>query len=190
MTAIAEKTGTVTQVAPEMLAKWLANGDVALVDVREDFEYAAEWIPGAQHHALSEFEADAVRAQSAGCRVVFYCRSGKRATEAAQRFQAGSEAVFCLAGGIEGWKNAGREVKRSASAPRIDVMRQTQMVIGAFVLTGVLLGAFVSPWFLIISGFMGAGLIFAGASGTCGMAMMLARMPWNRVAASCSRPGN
>jgi hypothetical protein len=47
-------------------------------------------------------------------------------------------------------------------------------------LTGVVPGAFVSHWFFALSGFVGAGLIFAGVTGICGMAMLLAKMPWNR----------
>lgn len=45
-----------------------------------------------------------------------------------------------------------------------------QMTAGGLVLAGVLLGAFVSPWFLTLSAFVGTGLMFAGASGWCGMA--------------------
>jgi hypothetical protein len=51
------------------------------------------------------------------------------------------------------------------------------------VLTGVVLGLFVSPGFFGLSAFVGAGLTFAGATGWCGMAKLLAVMPWNRAAA-------
>ena len=61
-------------------------------------------------------------------------------------------------------------------------MRQVQIVAGSLVLTGVVLGALVSPGFYALSGFVGAGLLFAGASGFCGMARLLAFMPWNRRA--------
>lgn len=84
-----------------------------------------------------------------------------------------------MAGGLEAWKAAGLETRVDRSAP-IDVMRQTQITIGTIVLAGVLLGTLISPWFLILSGFMGAGLVFAGSTGWCGMAMLMARMPWNR----------
>jgi hypothetical protein len=62
-------------------------------------------------------------------------------------------------------------------------MRQVQITAGSLVALGTALGWFVSPWFLILSGFVGCGLMFAGLSGWCGMAMMLGRMPWNRVKA-------
>ena len=63
-------------------------------------------------------------------------------------------------------------------------MRQVQIAAGGMVLLGVLFGAAVSPWFYLLSGFVGAGLVFAGVSGTCGLAALLRVMPWNRVAAA------
>ena len=60
-------------------------------------------------------------------------------------------------------------------------MRQVQIVAGSLVLLGVVLGTTVSPLFLLLSGFVGAGLVFAGLSGWCGMAQLLALAPWNRV---------
>jgi len=62
----------------------------------------------------------------------------------------------------------------------LDVMRQVQVTAGSLVLIGVLLGAFLNPWFLILSGFVGSGLMFAGLSGWCGMAKLLGNMPWNK----------
>ncbi len=181
-TIAASRDAKLNPVTPDVLAKWRDAGDAALIDVREDFERAAEWIPGATQIPLGELDADAIRERHHDQRVVFYCRSGKRSLDAARRYQHDDKPAFYLAGGIEAWKAARLPVERGIGAGRMDVMRQTQIVIGTFVLTGVLLGAFVSPWFLILSGFMGAGLIFAGASGSCGMALMIAKLPWNRVA--------
>ena len=58
----------------------------------------------------------------------------------------------------------------------MSLQRQVQIVAGSFVLLGTLLGAVVSPWFLVLSGFVGAGLAFAGITNTCGMAMLLAKL--------------
>ena len=66
-------------------------------------------------------------------------------------------------------------------------MRQVQIAAGSLVLLGVLLGAFVAPAFYALSGFVGAGLLFAGASGFCGMARLLAAMPWNRRASAAAQ---
>jgi hypothetical protein len=55
-----------------------------------------------------------------------------------------------------------------------------QITAGSLVLIGVILGFAVSPWFFALSAFVGAGLTFAGISGTCAMASLLTVMPWNR----------
>jgi rhodanese-related sulfurtransferase len=86
-----------------------------------------------------------------------------------------------LEGGLDAWKKAGLPVSLDRSKP-IDVMRQVQIVAGSLVLAGVLLGVLIAPGFYALSGFVGAGLLFAGVSGFCGMARLLALMPWNRSA--------
>lgn len=171
-------------VDPSAVERWLTDGDTVLVDVREDFEHAEERIDGAEAMPLSKFDPKTVREWVGGKRVVFHCRSGKRSADAAQRFatiEPGGEPMFHMAGGIEAWKAEGRPTVKPAGRARLPIMRQVQIVAGSLVLVGVLLGVLVSPWFLILSGFVGAGLVFAGASGWCGMAMLLGRMPWNRA---------
>jgi hypothetical protein len=59
--------------------------------------------------------------------------------------------------------------------------RQVRIAAGSLVVLGTVLGAFVHPAFLGLPAFVGAGLIFAGVTDTCGMGMLLARMPWNRA---------
>ena len=177
----AEAKPAVHEITPEMAAEWVRSGEARLVDVREDFEHASEAIHGSEHVPLSKFDAGAVQNKCGGVRAVFYCRTGRRAKDAAERFgQIGQEA-FSLRGGLEGWKAAGRPVHRSEGAPRVDVMRQVQVVAGSLVLLGVVLGVTLSPWALVLSGFVGCGLMFAGISGWCGMAKLLGAMPWNKV---------
>lgn len=173
------------EVPPALLAQWLREASAVLIDVREDFEHAQERIPGAENCPLSRFEPELLRKKYGDRRIVFHCRSGRRSRDAAERFRRGSEPVFHLSGGILAWAESGLPVARATSGPRIDVMRQTQLAIGSVVLVGTLLGLLASPWFLILPAFMGAGLIFAGASGTCGLAVLLARMPWNRAGTAC-----
>jgi hypothetical protein len=81
--------------------------------------------------------------------------------------------------GLDAWKKAGLPVTLDRSQP-IDIIRQVQIVAGSLVLLGVVLGALVAPGFYALSGFVGAGLIFAGSTGFCGMPHVLALMPWNR----------
>ncbi len=178
---------SLTDVDPDTLEQWLRDDDTVLIDVREAFEYAEERIDGARAVPLSRFDPESVRSSHAGKRVVFQCRTGERSARAAARFGADGDAVFHLAGGLEGWKASGRACMRPESAPRIGVMRQVQITAGSLVAVGVALGVFVSPGFLVIPAFVGCGLLFAGLSGWCGMAMLLAKMPWNRsAAASCA----
>ncbi|MEM0984498.1 MAG: rhodanese-like domain-containing protein, partial [Planctomycetota bacterium] len=143
--------------------------------------YSAERIAGAVLRPLSSFDADAVRSEFGGKRVVFQCRTGRRSLDAAAQYGHGAERTFHLAGGIEAWTSAGRDVVRAAGR-RLPIMRQVQIVAGGLVVVGVTLGLLVSPWFFGIAGFVGCGLVFAGVSGWCGMAKLLAGMPWNRAA--------
>ena len=103
-----------------------------------------------------------------------------RANAGALQAAAAGCTAYVVDGGIEAWKQAGLPVARNARAP-LELMRQVQIAAGSLILLGAVLAATLSPWFLLLSGFVGAGLVFAGVSGFCGMALLLARMPWNRA---------
>jgi rhodanese-related sulfurtransferase len=166
-------------IAPMTLKQWLEEDLVTLVDVREPSEHAGEKIVGSHLVPLSRFEPAQIPHED-GKRVVLYCQTGNRSGQAArQLILAGYESAIHLDGGITAWKQAGQATQINKNAP-ISIMRQVQIIAGSLVLTGTLLGAFVSPWFLILSGFVGAGLTFAGLSGTCAMAMLLAKLPYNQ----------
>ncbi len=86
-----------------------------------------------------------------------------------------------LEGGLDAWRKAGLATHKDASQP-IEIIRQVHLVAGSLILLGVLLALTVDPRFALLSGFVGAGLTFAGATGWCGMAILLRQMPWNRAA--------
>ena len=88
-----------------------------------------------------------------------------------------------MEGGLDAWKRAGLPVVADRRQP-LELMRQVQIVAGSMVVLGVVLGALVTPWLFLLSGFVGAGLIFAGVTGTCGLANVLRNMPWNRALAA------
>jgi rhodanese-related sulfurtransferase len=88
---------------------------------------------------------------------------------------------FQIDGGLEGWRNAGLPTVIDRRQP-MELQRQVQIVAGGLVLLGIVMGLSVSPWFLAVSLFVGAGLMFAGISGYCGMARLLQRAPWNMAA--------
>ncbi|MEN9202326.1 MAG: rhodanese-like domain-containing protein [Thermostichus sp. DG_1_6_bins_120] len=162
------------------LKAWLDQGRVKLIDVREPSEYAEERIPGAINMPLSTFDPTQVPVSTPEQPMVLQCRMGSRSIRAScQLLDKGWPEVINLKGGIEAWKAAQLPVTRSQNAP-ISLMRQVQIAAGSLVLLGTLLGTFVHPGWLFLSGFVGAGLVFAGITNTCGMALLLARMPWNR----------
>ncbi|HEY2756720.1 MAG TPA: rhodanese family protein [Pseudolabrys sp.] len=166
-------------ISPTRAAELVRRGAV-LVDIREADEHARERIPGARHHALSRVDKETpVRAGDNV--IVYHCRSGARTKSNAERLAAAAPAceTYLLEGGLDAWKRAGLPVTLDRGQP-IDIMRQVQIGAGSLVLIGVLLGAFVAPGFYVLSGFVGAGLLIAGMTGFCGMAHLLARMPWNR----------
>jgi rhodanese-related sulfurtransferase len=170
-------------ISPAGAAELMRNGAV-LVDIREADEHARENVPGARHHALSRIDRD-TPVQPGDDALIFHCRSGMRTKTNAGKLAAaaGGCKVYVLEGGIDAWKKAGLPVAVDRSQP-IDMMRQVQIVAGGLVLLGVLLGFFVNSGFYAFSGFVGAGLLFAGITGFCGMARILALMPWNRRAAN------
>jgi rhodanese-related sulfurtransferase len=181
-------TATIREVDAAMLKSWLDSGQATVWDVREPDEHAREHIPGSRLVPLSRFDPAAI-APSDGKRSVLYCRSGRRSAEAAQRLlSAGHPEVVHLKGGFEAWKREGMPAEINHKVP-ISIMRQVQITVGGGVLAGSILAATVSPWFLLLTGFFGAGLLFAGLSGTCALAAILGRMPWNRAltcATGCS----
>lgn len=171
---------TLKSIEPAELKRMLDAGDAVLIDVREHDEHAREHILGARLAPLSaidthDFDRDRQKV------AVFHCKSGMRTQASAARLLAqGFADAYCLRGGIEAWKAAGFPVHSNKKAP-IEIMRQVQITAGSLVLLGVILGTLVHPVFYALSAFIGAGLTFAGATGWCGMALLLRAMPWNRA---------
>ena len=113
--------------------------------------------------------------------MLFHCRSGLRTQAHASALETAANGceAYIVEGGLDAWKRAGLPVAADAGAP-LELNRQVQIAVGGLLLLGSALAALASPWFLLLTGFLGAGLLFAGLSGFCGMALLLARMPWNR----------
>src|SRR3954449_4623109 len=93
-------------VAPADVAARHARGEVQLVDVREDYEYAAGRIAGARHLELGRLAADAGTI-ARDRPVVFYCRVGARSAMAAGAFRRAGWEAYSMAGGLVAW-NRGR----------------------------------------------------------------------------------
>lgn len=173
-----------TSISPERAAALMRDGAV-LVDIRERDEHARERIAGSRLHPVSILDTEHP-ARAGDTILIFHCKSGNRTSQNAQRIASGTPgyiATYVLDGGIDAWRKAGLPVAIDRSAP-IPTMRQVQIVAGSLVVLGAILGATVAPGFYVLSAFVGAGLIFAGITGFCGMARILDLMPWNRRAAA------
>lgn len=171
---------TLKSLSPQAAAALLEQGAV-LVDIRQLDEHARERIPQARHEPLAQLQQAGLRMEPAPA-VIFHCRSGTRTQMNAQVLSRCSDCeAYALEGGLDAWKRAGLPVVTDAGQP-LELQRQVQIAAGSVVLAGSVLGATVSPWFYALAGMVGAGLVFAGVTGFCGLARVLAKAPWNRRA--------
>jgi rhodanese-related sulfurtransferase len=169
-----------TILDPKSVQEAHAAGKVRLIDVRTPAEHGEIHIEGSDLMPLDRLAPEQVRGP-----VVLVCRSGKRAEQARQKLAAaGCQDLAVLEGGVLAWERAGLPVKRGRGA--ISLERQVRIAAGLLVLTGVVLGFLVHPAFFGLSAFVGAGLTFAGLTDWCGMALLLAKMPWNQRTSACS----
>ena len=179
-------------ISPVALSEFLgAANSYELLDVRTPPEYASAHVPGATLIPLNELKTEFLIAQhKVGTPIFVLCHSGARATQAIEQFErAGCDDCFLVEGGTQACIDAGLPVHRGASS-FLPLMRQVQIVVGSLSAIGAILALTVNRWFAILQLFLGSGLLFAGITGTCGMALFLARMPWNAGQKSCSHCRN
>lgn len=176
----------------ELYGKVQRGEPVEVIDVRTPAEYREVHATVARLVPLESFNAEEVlRTRTGGPDAPLYviCRSGNRAKTACEKLRtAGLTNLVNVAGGTTAWEQAGLPVVRGQKT--ISLERQVRICAGAMVVIGAALAAFVHPYWAGLSGFVGAGLIFAGVTDTCGMAMVLAKMPWNQAGGSvttCAR---
>lgn len=171
----------IRSLTPSEAQQQQAKGAI-LVDIREADEYAREHIPAARLLSLSAIEQGArLENLTAKDVVIFHCQSGMRSANNAAKLAdiAAPAHVLLLEGGLDSWKKSGLNVAIDQSQP-LPIMRQVQIIAGSLILLGVILGYSLNQAFFLISGVIGAGLLFAGVSGFCGLARCLNIMPWNR----------
>ena len=185
---------TVSVISAAKLAE-LYNGsqNIDLVDVRTPAEYREVHVEFARNVPLDRLDPAAFTQTHNGPAkgpLYFICRSGSRGEQACEKFiKEGFTNVVNVEGGTLACEQAGLPVVRGKRAMSLE--RQVRIAAGSLVLLGALLGWFVHPAFTGLSAFVGAGLVFAGITDTCGMGMLLARMPWNQCSPSsdvCSTP--
>lgn len=173
---------SIATISPRRLADQYVAGKLELLDVRTPVEFRVVHAVDARNEPLDQLNPAAVMAARRGHGdepLFVICHSGSRGRQACEKFvAAGFTQVVNVEGGTQAWVESGLPVVRDKKAMSLE--RQVRIAAGSLVVLGTALGAFVQPWFLGLAGFVGAGLVFAGISDTCGMGMILAKMPWNR----------
>jgi rhodanese-related sulfurtransferase len=174
---------SVASISPRQLAELCGQGEIDLIDVRTPVEFREFHATAARNVPLDRLDPAAVMRDRNGREdrpLYVICRSGSRGRQACEKFlAAGFTNVVNVEGGTLAWVECGLPVVRGKKA--VSLERQVRIAAGSLVLLGVLLGWLVHPAFLGLSAFVGAGLVFAGITDTCGMGLLLARMPWNQV---------
>ncbi|MCL4246165.1 MAG: rhodanese-like domain-containing protein [Candidatus Dadabacteria bacterium] len=170
---------SVQTITPERLSELKAAGEsVELIDVRTPAEFREIHVGFARNVPLDRLDASGFA--KGGRPVYVMCRSGNRGKEACEKlFNDAGVDVVNVEGGVLAWEEAGLPVVRGKKTIALD--RQVRIAAGSFVILGSVLAVLVSPYWIALPAFVGAGLVFAGVTDTCGMAMLLARMPWNQV---------
>lgn len=174
---------SVTSISPAKFAELCRQGrKIELIDVRTPVEFREVHLDIARNVPLDQLDPTALmrsRNETADEPLYVVCKSGGRGQQACEKFiKAGFTNVVNVEGGTLACVDAGLPVSRGQKAMSLE--RQVRIAAGSLVLTGAVLAWFVHPAFVGLSGFVGAGLIFAGITDTCGMGMVLARMPWNQ----------
>lgn len=159
-----------------------SSADVDVIDVRTPSEFRDVHCSWARNIPLDTLDPQAILATRSGSPdrpLYVICHSGARSAKACQAFvDAGFSNVLSVEGGTSAWNAAGLPVVRGKKS--VSLERQVRIAAGALVLTGAVLGYFVNPAWIGLSGFVGAGLMFAGITDTCAMGMLISKMPWNR----------
>ena len=173
-----------TSISPAELQRRLAEGAPAqLLDVRTPGQFAAARVPGARLIPLDDLDPAAFQQQRGADETPVYvlCHSGGRARRAITKLeQGGVRGCVLVEGGTQGWMDAGLPVNRGQSNV-LPLMRQVQLAVGLVSAAGAALALTVHPLFAILPLITGCGLVIAGLTGFCGLALLLAKMPWNRA---------
>ena len=165
-------------ITPAEAQKMLQDNKARLVDVREADEHAAVRVPGAEAAPLSVISWMKLAPATAELPIIFTCNSVNRTTKNSDMLQQlAAGPAWQMEGGVSTWAKQGLPVERGRQS--MPLFRQIQIGAGALVLLG-LAGVFVWPPMIWLSAFVGAGLVFAGVTGFCGLGLLLSAMPWNK----------
>lgn len=169
----------IATISPKELDSLREAGEfVDLIDVRTPAEFREVHVEFARNVPLDQLTPQTFEKVAGGQPLYLICKAGGRGKQACQRLAAAGLNVCNVEGGTEAWVAAGLPVIRGKKT--ISLERQVRIVAGMIVLASAILAITVHPYFAGLSAFVGAGLAFSGVTDTCGMALVLARMPWNQ----------
>ena len=171
---------TISAITPQELDNLIKGGKTLdVIDVRMPTEFRECHTDLARNVPLDSLDPKTLMEERNGGPLYILCRSGNRSRMACEKIvSAGYGNVVNVEGGMEAWEKAGLPVVRGKKVMALE--RQVRIAAGFFVLAGAVLGWFVHPGFIAIPAFVGAGLMFAGITNTCGMGWVLMKMPWNQ----------
>ena len=180
----------IENLSPEHLRSRIQNSSsIKIIDVRTPAEFDEIHIQNAENIPLDQLSASTSNLNSGEDGFLYFiCQSGGRSRRACEAMvTAGHAKVINIEGGTIACEAAGLPVVRGRKT--ISLERQVRIAAGSLVFVGVLLGLCGGSYGvqcagLFLAGFIGAGLVFAGITDTCGMAMIIAKMPWNQSQSS------
>ncbi|WIO75231.1 rhodanese-like domain-containing protein [Porticoccaceae bacterium LTM1] len=164
------------QITPQQFQQEVNWQSDSVVDVRSPAEHKSQHVTGAINLPLDNLKAE----QLSGSKIYLLCKSGKRATMAAEKLCDNYEGeLIVIEGGTDSCAANGIPCT-SSGKQHMSLERQVRIAAGSLVVLGCLLGYMVNSGFYLLSTFVGAGLVFAGITDTCGMGMLISKMPWNK----------
>ena len=169
--------------SPRALSNRIAEGYVRIIDVRTPAEFRQKRIHDSENIPLDKLNSSTLahlKSSTNGTLFCLTCQSGIRSEHAATKLsKAGIENIYLLTGGLDNWTHENLPIEEKGGAIPLD--QQVRIAIGMLILAGTL-ACFLTKDFrwLAAPAFFGAGLVFSGITGFCGLARILAIMPWNR----------
>ena len=152
---------------------------IPLIDVRTPAEFGSVHAEGAVNHPMESLDVERLLFGKED-EIQVICQSGGRSMKVCQKLEAaGYSNVVNVEGGTSAWQASGLPVVEGKKMMSLE--RQVRIAAGSLIVIGAAIGQFVHPGGFGLSAFVGAGLVFAGVTDTCGMGMLIAKMPWNRA---------
>lgn len=166
-------------------SKWISeySEEGVLIDVRTPLEFGSARAKDAVNLPLDQVTTEKVKSHQKS-KVGLICQSGTRAKMAAEKLADCGLELYVIEGGTQSWLQ--QQLPSILGKKVMSLERQVRIAAGLLVLLGVVLSLTVLPQAIYLSGFVGAGLVFAGVTDTCAMGMLIAKMPWNQKISTCS----